>query len=107
MLSTFYDSPHGLSNNHNYSTALDQCILTYKAMEIDKFSWIVGTKAYFCSRTKVTWTNTNKLLEDGFLGVKTGITPTAGPCLSSAVNLRSKKEKRIVKVVIVILNSAS
>lgn len=23
MLSTFYDSPHGLSNNHNYSTALD------------------------------------------------------------------------------------
>jgi len=23
MLSTFYDSPHGLQNNHNYSTALD------------------------------------------------------------------------------------
>jgi len=76
-------------------------------MEIEKFSKIVSTKAYFCLRTKVTWTNTNKLLEDGFLGVKTGITPTAGPCLSSAVNLRSKKRNAIVKVIIVILNSAS
>jgi D-alanyl-D-alanine carboxypeptidase len=28
--------------------------------------------------------NTNKLLEDGFEGIKTGITETAGPCLAAA-----------------------
>jgi serine-type D-Ala-D-Ala carboxypeptidase (penicillin-binding protein 5/6) len=27
---TFYDSPHGLSNVHNYSTAYDQCVLVSK-----------------------------------------------------------------------------
>ena len=31
-----------------------------------------------------SWNNTNKLLSvDGFIGVKTGVTPAAGPCLSS------------------------
>lgn len=28
-----------------------------------------------------SWTNSNKLLNNFFLGVKTGVTPTAGPCL--------------------------
>ncbi len=28
--------------------------------------------------------NTNKLLEDGFDGIKTGITDTAGPCLAAS-----------------------
>jgi len=32
--------------------------------------------------TKI-WKNTNKLLNLGFSGLKTGITDTAGPCLSS------------------------
>lgn len=31
-----------------------------------------------------TWKNTNKLLDKGFIGIKTGITDTAGPCLASA-----------------------
>lgn len=35
--------------------------------------------------------NTNKLLRrDGFIGVKTGITVTAGPCLASAYQFRDK-----------------
>ena len=29
------------------------------------------------------WTNTNKLLGNGFVGLKTGITKTAGSCLSA------------------------
>ena len=29
------------------------------------------------------WNNTNKLLYDGYAGIKTGITDIAGPCLSS------------------------
>lgn len=28
------------------------------------------------------WFNSNKLLNENFLGVKTGTTPTAGPCLT-------------------------
>jgi serine-type D-Ala-D-Ala carboxypeptidase (penicillin-binding protein 5/6) len=87
LLSTYYDSPHGLSNPHNYSTANDQAVLSLICMENEKFARVVCSKAYFCATTNQTWYNTNKLLEDGFLGVKTGITPTAGPCLSVAVNL--------------------
>ncbi len=29
------------------------------------------------------WENTNKLLEVGFQGIKTGVTHDAGPCLAS------------------------
>jgi D-alanyl-D-alanine carboxypeptidase len=37
------------------------------------------------------WYNTNKLLRrPGFLGIKTGITVTAGPCLATAYQFRSK-----------------
>lgn len=45
--------------------------------------------------------NTNKLLEYGFTGIKTGITDAAGPCLAS--EFKTKKNKYII----VILNSSS
>ena len=39
----------------------------------------------------VEWENTNKLLRrDGFVGLKTGITVTAGPCLAAAYTFRDK-----------------
>ena len=41
--------------------------------------------------------NTNKLLEDGFDGIKTGITDTAGPCLAASYK----------DYIIVVLNSKS
>lgn len=41
--------------------------------------------------------NTNKLLEDGFDGIKTGITDTAGPCLAASYK----------DLIIVVLNSKS
>jgi D-alanyl-D-alanine carboxypeptidase len=31
-----------------------------------------------------TWVNTNKLLGKGFNGLKTGVTPMAGPCLAAS-----------------------
>jgi len=38
------------------------------------------------------WENTNKLLRrDGFIGVKTGVTVTAGPCLASCYESGDKK----------------
>lgn len=41
--------------------------------------------------------NTNKLLEDGFEGIKTGITETAGPCLAACYK----------DLIVVVLNSKS
>lgn len=49
----------------------------------------------FENGTKVE--NTNKLLEDGFEGIKTGITETAGPCLAACYK----------DLVVVVLNSKS
>lgn len=45
------------------------------------------------------WENTNKLLDYGFCGIKTGVTTDAGPCLASC--FISKKRMYIV----VVLNS--
>ena len=30
------------------------------------------------------WENTNKMLGEGWSGIKTGITPNAGPCLAAS-----------------------
>lgn len=35
------------------------------------------------------WKNTNKLLDKGFIGIKTGITDNAGPCLAAAYRLKN------------------
>ena len=44
--------------------------------------------------------NTNLLLEsEGFIGMKTGITPTAGPCLTVAYS------KDGIEIVLTLLNS--
>lgn len=58
---------------------------------------IVLTKMYEVERHNKQWENTNKLLEDGFEGIKTGITETAGPCLAACYK----------DLIIVVLNSKS
>ena len=65
------------------------------------------TQKYTCE-SRVTlghlyqWQNTNKLLEaTGYSGLKTGITPTAGPCLAASL------QKDNFKLILVILNSKS
>lgn len=47
------------------------------------------------------WENTNKLLYEGYSGIKTGVTNNAGPCLASWY----KDEK--INIIVVILNSKS
>jgi D-alanyl-D-alanine carboxypeptidase (penicillin-binding protein 5/6) len=84
MSSTNYDSPHGLQNTSNYSTAEDQAILVKEVMTIDPFRKVVGTSYHECyaigGRDKINtfykWENTNKLLDilPGLIGTKTGIT---------------------------------
>ena len=52
------------------------------------------------------WANTNKLLrEEGFDGIKTGITDYAGPCLSSSY--RKVDVNLNIHIIAVILNSKS
>ena len=60
-------------------------------MQDPLFRDIVGKKNYSCrvldyseNEKTFTWRNTNKLLGKGFNGTKTGITPSAGPCLSAS-----------------------
>ena len=52
-------------------------------LKYDYLKSIVHTKCFHAQNYAKTWENTNKLLEDGFEGIKTGITETAGPCLSA------------------------
>jgi len=86
MVNTIYDSPHGLSNQFNLSTSEDQCLLISHCFSEPLFSEVVNTQNYTCKTSKKVylWENTNKLLQKGFWGVKTGITESAGPWLAIA-----------------------
>jgi len=75
MQATAYDSPHGLMNKLNISTAEDQAVLVNECMRIDFFRKVVGTKNYETVALKGSpvnpsnggisyyrWESTNKLL---------------------------------------------
>lgn len=48
LLNTFFDSPHGLMNPQNVSTAYDMARLTSICMQFPIFRRIVGTKTFEC-----------------------------------------------------------
>ena len=91
MQDTRFCNPHGLADKGNRSTASDLCRLAYMAMKLPLFREIVRKKVYstkdvFDANGETTlfqWRNSNKMLHEseGFRGIKTGITTTAGPCL--------------------------
>ena len=67
---------------------------------------IVNKQSYECKGRDIydeersyEWTNTNKLLGKGFNGLKTGVTPAAGPCLAASF------EKDSLHLVIVVMNT--
>lgn len=109
MLRTHYSNPHGLSDKNNHSTCWDITRLCDHATHHRHFMQIVTTKEFscVCSRTLKTykWTNTHKLLEEGWSGIKTGVTPAAGPCLSSFY--KDSKGKLPVSLIIILLNCSS
>lgn len=103
LKSTKFSNPHGLSDKANRSTANDLGRIAYTALKNQSIEKIVSTERYEGLVTKKNgevrrpvWTNTNKLLQKGFSGVKTGTTPTAGFCLSSL--LRRNDECIIITV---------
>ena len=108
LSNTLYSNPHGLCDKNNRSTAADVAKLTAIAMKNDLFRQIVIKQKYSCvieqsdgSERKATWENTNKLLPEGWYGVKTGITTAAGPCFSGFQNVEGKN------YVVVVLGSES
>ena len=105
MNNTRFANPHGLNEKDNISTALDMAILSAFAMKKMSFRMIVKRKTYECAIVQsnrvlrpITWENTNKLLNHGYDGLKTGITPSAGPCLASS--LRRGDNRHLICVVL-------
>ena len=97
MVNSHFENPHGLDNQHHYSTARDLAILAAYAMNHPVFAKTVSTKQVNISNRSLK--NHNKLLwrMDGAEGVKTGYTKAAGRILvSSAV----RQNRRLVAVTI-------
>jgi len=106
---THYSNPHGLSEKGNKSTAIDLRRLAYVSLHSKLSQKIVSTREYTATVTDyrgnhrtLFWQNTNKLLEKGFCGIKTGVTPNAGPCLSSML-----KDDNDESVIVTLLNCKS
>ena len=106
LKNTSYSNPHGLSEKSNRSTVFDLGKLGFYALELPLVQKIASTQSYDAEITDtkgntrtLSWKNTNKLLEKGFGGLKTGSTPNAGLCLSST--LRQGDEG----VIVTLLNS--
>jgi len=104
--STNYANPHGLSHKNNKSTAYDQGKIACIAMQEPLIREVVIKQNYKCTAKDAYdddkvfhWTNTNKLLGKGFNGIKTGVTPAAGPCLAASF------EKDSLHLVVIVLQT--
>ncbi|MEX0702711.1 MAG: serine hydrolase [Planctomycetales bacterium] len=90
MKETKYLDPHG--NSRNESSARDLLKLAWTARRNPLFCEYVGTRSHSGTAQRpdggertITWKNTNQLLGiEGFDGVKTGTTGSAGECLVSS-----------------------
>jgi D-alanyl-D-alanine carboxypeptidase len=101
---------HGMHHDRNYSTALDIATLSCNAIRNHPLlADIINTKYYEC-RSRLfpdhcyKWKNTNEMIWDSskcYYGVKTGVTQTAGPCLS----VHYKSSCGTFDFIIVVLNS--
>lgn len=83
-----FNVAHGMHNDNNYSTAYDIGKLCCHAMTKDIFKDVVKVQSRETPSLMIPghvykWENTNALLKEGYTGLKTGITPTAGPCLAA------------------------
>lgn len=113
MNQTNFNNVHGMSMKINISSAFDMGLLTCEAIKHPVLRKICKTKGYYSriwnnytGYRENYWENTNKLLDNGFEGVKTGITPNAGGCLAVLYRMDNKfnsvmnKENYIVAVVL-------
>jgi D-alanyl-D-alanine carboxypeptidase (penicillin-binding protein 5/6) len=119
---TLFVNVHGLENGPKpgYSTAADMARLSIHAMRRNAISFIVRQKTRQVSvnglagKRTYMLTNTNELIgEEGILGIKTGTTNAAGPCLATCMDrepvVRTKPDgsKGVTprRLIVVVLNS--
>jgi D-alanyl-D-alanine carboxypeptidase (penicillin-binding protein 5/6) len=103
-----FKDPNGLSRD-NVASARDLAALTFEALKDERFRAYVATRRHDCEvsepdggKRKLTWTNTNKLLDiEGYEGVKTGSTTPAGNCLVASAKRGDDR------VIVVVLGSTS
>ncbi|GAA0389767.1 D-alanyl-D-alanine carboxypeptidase family protein [Microbispora corallina] len=85
MRDSRYANADGLPSS-GYSTARDQALLARAALRDPVIAAVAKTRKRVIGKTAVhrshTWRNTNKLLDEGALGLKTGYTHKAGYCLT-------------------------
>ena len=111
LKNTRFNNPTGLTDDTNVSTAEDMCKLISFCLKNHLLRSIFKKKLYICESKnfkfaqsrQIEWKNTNKHLFTikDCLGVKTGITPGAGPCLSTAYRIMGRE------LIVVVLNSQS
>ena len=86
LSNTHFANPVGWDDNNNYSSSRDITTLIRILLANNDFRDIVSTK-YITINTldnrSIQLSNTNLLLDENFLGVKTGNTFEAGECLAS------------------------
>ena len=86
---TNFVTPHGLDEEEHYTTAYELAKITEYALNIPKFTQIVGTKNYTVTinGNAKNINNTNELLGNfnGVYGVKTGFTNGANRCLVTSI----------------------
>ena len=86
-----FSNPHGLDRNGNVSTSYDVAKMCYAGSKISYFKKIVSQKIHTAkiyrneSVIETSWTNSNVCLHEfeACIGIKTGVTPESGPCLST------------------------
>jgi D-alanyl-D-alanine carboxypeptidase (penicillin-binding protein 5/6) len=106
---TRFANPHGLPAAGHHTSARDLARLASVATANPLFAQVVSTPRHESVLTgadgktrDVAWTNTNRLLAiEGYDGVKTGTTSTAGNCLVAS-GLRGGR-----RLIVVILGSSS
>lgn len=115
---TRFENPHGLNfgGEGGYSTAADMARVSIHAMRRNGISFIVRQKSrtITINGTEKKITNTNELVgESGILGIKTGTTNSAGPCLATCMDreplVRPKPDgsKGVTprRLIVIVLNS--
>ncbi len=119
---TLFVNTHGLENGPKpgYSTAADMARLSIHAMRRNAINFIVRQPSRqitingVSGKQTLTLRNTNQLIgEEGILGIKTGTTNAAGPCLATCMDrdpvVRTKQDgtKGVTprRLIVVVLNS--
>jgi D-alanyl-D-alanine carboxypeptidase (penicillin-binding protein 5/6) len=94
LVNTSFLNPHGMTTSVNLSSANDILMLSIYCNKNPLFMKIASSKSYKSCLLEIQddpeergvvleWRKTNKLLEQGWEGIKTGQTQRAGACLVS------------------------